>query len=73
MSQTGGHLDTAMRGYPIEPVLVAVLLSPCVQAAANPVACLYRAVFTYYPILLFVVQVSKFLGEAHTDGHGLLE
>ena len=73
MPQAWSHLNTAMRGYSIESVLVTVLLSPRVQATANPVTGLDRTVIAYYPVLLLVVQASKFFWEAHTDGHGLLE
>ena len=66
-------MNTAMSGYPIEPVLVTVLLSPRVQTTANPVTSLDRAMFAYNPILLLIIQFSKLFWETHTGNLRLTE
>ena len=73
MPQTRGHLNTAMRWNTIEPVLVTVLLSTSVQATAEPVTGLDCAMIAYQPVLLLIIQASKFFWETHTGRHGFLE
>ena len=67
MTKAWSHLHTAVCRYSIELVLIAVLPSLCIEAAVEPVACLYSTVITYEPVLLLIVEALQFLGETHTS------